>query len=314
LTLLPPEEQRAALNKYHFADACMTLGSALLKRAYISKCTGLHWSEISISRKLDHPLGKPCWIAPDVKKDWPILDFNVSHQRGIVVLVGACIPKNVNDNVVNKVEVSVDIVSPNERNDMAKITATNFSDFVSTFEYVLSEEEVFGVTYTMPLDGTIKLLSGEEIPNESLGLDRTIDCGRTLKVQLKDGREVSLPSELIIEEKLRNFYAIFSMKEAFTKLGGLGLSAPWIKQCEFIGVRAPAKGGVRRCNIQGTWGETVKGHKVDIQVDDESGNVMSEQQSLEEDYIITTMLRPSGVLSEGEFPAWITIHLENILP
>jgi 4'-phosphopantetheinyl transferase len=315
LALLPSEEQKVVLRKYHFADACMALGSALLKRAYISHCTGLDWPKIKLSRRLDAQLGKPCWVAPEDGNEWPTIEFNVSHQRGIVVLIGACTTISGNGNIVSDVDVSVDVVSPNERNDMASIAATNFSDFISTFEYVLSEEEIFGITYTLPTNGTIKLLSGEEISNESLGrLDRTIECGQGLKARLKDGREVTVPSELIIEEKMRNFYATFSMKEAFTKLGGLGLSAPWIKQCEFIGVRAPAKGGVRRCNILGAWGEIIRGDKDDISVDGNLGGVASEQQALEEDYIITTMLRPSSALSGGEFPAWITVHLENILP
>jgi 4'-phosphopantetheinyl transferase len=305
-----------ATRKYHFPDACMALGSALLKRAYISKCTGLEWSKITFSRKLDEKLGKPYWQPPNDGKDWPIIEFNVSHQHGIVVLVGACAQRRAGQRNDADIEIAVDIVSPNERNDMSTIAASNFAEFVLTFEYVLSEDEIFAVTYTLPTNGTMQLLSGESIPNEKFGrLDRTIECGQTLSVRLGDGRNISFPSELIIEEKLRNFYANFSLKEAITKLGGLGLTAPWIKECEFVGVRAPAKGSVRRCNILGTWGEIIRGQDMEIRMNgEEVKDVASEQQSLEEDYIITTMLRPSSALNDGKFSAWTTVHLQDILP
>jgi 4'-phosphopantetheinyl transferase len=316
LELLSPAEREVATRKYHFPDACMALGSALLKRAYISNCTGLDWSEITFSRRLDEKLGKPCWHPPNDGKNWPTIDFNVSHQRGIVVLVGACTQSMLGERSDPDVEVAVDVVSPNERNDMSSIASSNFAEFVSTFESVLSDEEVFTVTYTLPTNGTTQLLSGESVPNEKLGrLDRTIECGQTLSVQLDGDRKINLPSELIIEEKLRNFYANFSLKEAFTKLGGLGLSAPWLKDCEFVGVRAPTKGGVRRCNILGTWGEIIRGEDMEIRMNGkEVHDVASEQQSLEEDYIITTMLRPSTVLKDRNFPAWTTINVHDILP
>jgi 4'-phosphopantetheinyl transferase len=304
------------VKKYHFSDACMSLGSALLKRAYIVKCTGLEWSRINLGRRLDDPLGKPCWIQADDGLQWPIIDFNVSHQRGIVVFVGACTRVERGAIKPPEVEIAVDVVSPNERNDMAIIAGSNFADFVSTFEYVLSEEESFALTYSLPTDGSIQLLSGEEISNQSLGrFDRTTECGQTFTMKLDQGRSASLPSEIIIEEKLRNFYATFSLKEAYTKLGGLGLTAPWIKQLEFMGTRAPQKGGVRRCNILGTWGEVIKGDKIEMRMHGELvHDVVREQQALEEDYIITTMLKPARALDEAGFPAWINVHLDEILP
>jgi 4'-phosphopantetheinyl transferase len=288
----------------------MTLGSALLKRAYIKKCTDLTWSQIHFGRKVDAKLGKPYWIAPDGTKKWPQIDFNVSHQRGLVTLVGVCA-----EHGSEEIEVAVDIVSPNERNDMATIAGSDFSHFVSTFEHVLSEDEIFSIIYKMPSNGSFRLLSGQEIQNEQIGrLDRTIECGKSLSVTLKDGIAVEFPSDLIIEEKLRNFYATFSLKEAYTKLGGWGLSAEWIKDCVFMDVKAPAKGGVRRCNILGTWGEKIREDEIDFQLDGKDvKDVVIEQQSLEEDYIITTTLKPYKRSIDQELPDWTTIHLEDLV-
>jgi 4'-phosphopantetheinyl transferase len=288
----------------------MALGSALLKRAYIAKCTGLQWSQIHFGRKIDAKLGKPYWIAPDGTNKWPQIDFNVSHQRGLVTLIGVC---SQHDD--EEIEVAVDVVSPNERNDMSSIAGSDFSDFVSTFEHVLSEDEKFSITYKLPSKGSFRLLSGQEVRNEQVGrLDRTIECGKSLSVTLEDGNKVEFPSDLIIEEKLRNFYATFSLKEAYTKLGGWGLSAEWIKDCIFMDVKAPAKGGVRRCNILGTWGEKIKEDDIDFQLEGQDvKDVVIEQQSLEEDYIITTTLKPYQRSTDHDLPDWVTLHVEDLV-
>lgn len=290
----------------------MALGSALLKRAYISKCTGLPWNDIVLARKDGEKMGKPCWNAPDDSENWPFVEFNVSHQRGIVTLVGVCCSDRKAEG--ESIEVAVDVVSPTERPDA--LATRNFGGFVNVYEYMLSEQEVYDLTFTLPPGGHVKLLNGEGVPNEMLGrLDRLTSGGSTHSIKLDDGRTVEIPAELILEEKLRNFYATFSLKEAFTKLGGLGITAPWLKELEFGRVRAPAKGGVRRCSILGTWGEVISGTNIDVSLFGKAvEDVVCEQQSLEEDHIITTMIKPRSILDGAGIPSWTTLCLQDIVP
>jgi 4'-phosphopantetheinyl transferase len=335
--------------KYHAADARMSLGSALLKRAYIVKSTGIKWSEIRLGRKLDEKLGKPCWIPPSTKNSeqkWAHIDFNVSHQNGLVVLVGICVPqspyamgKQVNC-VEGDVEMAVDLVSPAERaaHDLSSIFASDLSQFLSTFEHAFSEEELFNLANTLPAAGSVTLLSGQKIANGLLSssyprADRAIICGNLYKVPLKLPPEsknvevVEILSDLIIEEKLRVFYTAFSLKEAYFKLRGEGITAEWIKDLEFNGLRAPAQGGVARCSLAGTWGEKIlcDSRHSNQQTEDVEGleitlhkkpvtDVLTELQAYEEGYVICTMLRtkpgsPAYVVMD--FPTWVRVDMER---
>jgi 4'-phosphopantetheinyl transferase len=316
----------------------MSLGSALLKRAYLSKSTGIPWDEVKFDRKRDARLGKPCWLAPSSPPSshvssqvaWPTIDFNVSHQKGIVLLVGICqhSPAISGD----PPEIATDVVSPNERNDLGSIANSGLSDFISTFSDVLSEQESFALTYTLPPGSSLTLLSMQQIHVSALGrLDRTTACGVKCEVKL-DRETVVFDSDIIIEEKVRNFYAIFSLKEAFVKMGGDGLAATWIRECEFHGVRAPIKASVARCSLAGTFGETLSnGYSLDHQRSEaesteedhvevgfqitldgeEVTDVAAEIQSFEEDYLLSTMLKPVSLLGGGRFPGWERVNLER---
>jgi 4'-phosphopantetheinyl transferase len=339
--MISPSEKESVVRKYHVADARMSLGSALLKRTYIAKCTGLAWKEIILTRKLDEKHGKPCW-APPLRDggSWPRIDFNVSHQHGLVVLVGICIPgskpgeyetlhENDGEDVV---DISVDLTSPAERShhDIAQITSSSFQDFMTTYDTIFSDSEVFNLTYTLPVDGSLTLLSGERIPNSVLGrADRAITLGETFQVSVPSKgtqaeQKVELSSELIIESKLRTFYTAFCLKEAYFKLGGEGIAADWIKELEFNGVRAPERGGVARCSLEGTWGEKVLAdtRSYSAESSEDGGleillrgepvrDVLTEVQSYEENYIISTMLRTGKRYQDIKtFPEWERINLE----
>jgi 4'-phosphopantetheinyl transferase len=320
LGLLPDQEQQPILSKYHFHDACMSLGSALLKRAYIVKSTGIEWDKISFDRKLDARLGKPCWLPPPSNSTvvWPTIDFNVSHQKGLVLLVGICLRNNSASASEAKPQIAVDVVSPHERNDMATIATSGLEEFIETFSSILSDQESFALTYTIPSGSHITLLSGEQVPATQLGrLDRTVAVGEQLSVTSSDGKLISFESDLIIDEKVRSFYANFSLKEAFMKMGGEGLAAPWIRECEFHHVRAPAKGALPRCSLTGVFGERITNDGgFEITLDGKTvTDVKAEIQSFEEDYIFSTMLRPASISQDDNFPEWESLSLENdILP
>jgi 4'-phosphopantetheinyl transferase len=318
LAAVSPKERQEILNKYHLSDARMSLGSALLKRAYIAHATGLQWHSIKLGRKLHPTMGKPCWLPPPAdgtgRSRWPQIDFNVSHQDGIVALVGICAPAQEYPGD-GEGQISVDIVSPNERNQLAKIVDSGFASFVSMYESMFSGAEIFSLTYTLPPAGYVTLPTGEAIPNLSLGrLDRTIVGGEVNQVELPGGRKLDVPSDAVLEEKLRNFYAAFSLKEAYVKLGGEGIGAEWIQELELQSFRAPAKAVSPM-----TWGESLTSNSGELAFTlhrEDVTDVFVEIQGFEDGYFISTMLKPAKALGDlNAFPSWKIVDVErDIVP
>ncbi|KAF2104218.1 4'-phosphopantetheinyl transferase [Rhizodiscina lignyota] len=285
LRLVSPDERDSICRKMQLQDAKMSLASALLKRAFISKTFRVPWTSIRFGRKGDPIHGKPCYIFPN--GSIASVDFNVSHQAGLVALVGTR---------KKSVEVGVDITCVNERNDYRHIDEEGFDGFVDIYEEVFSQAELWDIKYNIE---SVTLLDGTEVSAEELGRhDRICRRNRDVQVTLKNGRTEQISSELIIDAKLRRFYAFYAYKEAYIKLVGEGLLATWLKALEFKNVRAPKPGTVMRCSTYGTWGEKVddaeawlKGRRVD--------DVRLWIQGLEEDVLIATAVRgASGALPD----------------
>ncbi|KAL0256215.1 hypothetical protein SLS55_008607 [Diplodia seriata] len=249
LNLLSPEEQESVRRKHFIQDARLSLGSALLKRAFIAKVTGAPWHEIRFGRAGDPVHGKPCYVSEDGK---PVSEvtFNVSHQAGLVALVGSTVPG---------AELGVDIVCVNERNDFRVIDQDGFDGWVDIYEEIFSAEESWDMKYNLD---SVQLLDGSILTSAELG--RNDRCCRrnqplTADRKLENGRTetVTFDSDLVVDAKLRRFYTFWCYKEAYIKLTGEALMASWLKQLEFKHVRAPAPGTVARCSTHGTWGEKV---------------------------------------------------------
>lgn len=259
LSLVSIKEQENITRKYHIADARMSLASALLKRLFIHNTLGIPWKEITFSRKRDPKHGKPCYIAPSSPSTHQV-EFNISHQAGLVALVGA---KIVGEEGLD-VELGVDIVCVNERNDYRVIDEEGFDGWVDMYAEIFSHEELFEMKYTAT---PFTLPSGETVTAEMLGRqDRVCSRHQTLKVKTEDsmGREEvkTFDSELLIEEKLRRFYTYWCYKEAYIKLDGEALLAKWIPRLEFKNVRAPRPGTPLRCSTHGVWGERISDAEV----------------------------------------------------
>jgi hypothetical protein len=198
---------------------------------------------------------------------------------------------------------------------------------VSNKRRLINSETRRDITYNVP-DNTVQLLNGERLSSDTLGrLDRTIICDQMLQVELPDGRTEEFSSDLIIDAKLRQFYAFFCLKEAYIKLVGEGLLAPWIKECEFRNVHPPTAGTVARCSTIGSWGGKTTGGRSAIKTSkakqanvlipseeeeieiwlngEEVHDVITEIQAFEENFMIASMIRPSTALgSKAEFPPW----------
>ncbi|QDS72578.1 hypothetical protein FKW77_000943 [Venturia effusa] len=334
LNYISEGERKAITRKYHIADAKMSLASALLKRAFIARVTGLLWHDIEFTRK-GHPVhGKPAWDPPKFNTTgvpWPNVDFNVSHQAGLVTLVGVCVPDG---ELLPHEEalVGCDIVAPHERSDLEMIQTSDFEDYTSTFDQIFSDSELWDITYNLP-SHAVQLYNGQRLSDQELGrLDRVINTDQNCSVTMPDGRIESFPSDLIIDAKLRRFYTFFTLKESYIKLCGEGLLAPWLRELEFRNVSAPTPGTQARCSTSGTWGgktyggrpsvdymtggfSFASGQEEDLEIwrdGEEVHSVRTEVQSFEEDYMISAMISPPHLVgSRDGFPPWEHCDMER---
>jgi 4'-phosphopantetheinyl transferase len=274
----------------------MSLASALLKRLYISKTLGVPWKDIRFGRKRDPKHGKPCYLLPDGKPA-PI-EFNVSHQAGIVALVGCA---------TNEIELGVDITCVNERNDYRVIDTDGFDGWVDIYEEIFSGEEIWDMKYNTD---PFKLLDGTEVTAEMLGRsDRCCQRNRYLRATLPSGEERGFSSDLLIDAKLRRFYTYWCYKEAYIKLDGEALLAPWIAELEFKHVRAPTPGTVARCSTHGSWGERVTDAEVWLK-GKRLEECRIEIQAFEEDFMISVAATPRALLPES-LTSFERLHLEE---
>lgn len=275
----------------------MSLASGLLKRLYIFKTLGIEWSKIRYGRKGDPKHGKPCALLLD--GTIAPIEFNISHQAGLVALVGWN---------TDEVELGVDIVCVNERNDYRLIDQEGFDGWVDVYQEIFSQEESWDMKYNVD---PFKLLDGTEITPEDIGRnDRCCARNQELNAMRETGEEVTFSSDLLIDAKLRRFYTMWCYKEAYIKLKGEGLLAKWIKEVEFRNVRAPTVGTPARCSTHGSWG----GRVADVEVWDHGKrleDVKMEIQSFEENYMISVAAKPAGRLPSDKLPAFESLSFEQ---
>ncbi|KAF2860357.1 hypothetical protein K470DRAFT_257965 [Piedraia hortae CBS 480.64] len=320
LNLISPAEQKIVKGKLHIADAKMSLASALLKRMFISQTLEIPWDHVHIARKGNEKHGKPCAVD-EVGRPIDGIDFNVSHQNGLVALIGwngrrrrryspgghiqGMLSPRIN---ANDVMVGVDIVCVNERESAATtIEEEGLDGWVDVYDAVFSDEErwsmKYDVDYVTLLDGST--LSGQEIGRH----DRCISRHKNLRCTTSSGQCVDFSSERLIEAKMRRFYTYFCYKEAYIKLAGEALLAPWLKQLEFSGVRSPKPGAPARCSLHGVWGEEVDDVEVRLHgrvVED----VKMKVQAFEETFMLSTAIQ--GNIQGLTIPAFQSLSLLEI--
>ncbi|KAK3996487.1 hypothetical protein QBC44DRAFT_149058 [Cladorrhinum sp. PSN332] len=128
------------------------------------------------------------------------VSFNISHQAGLVALIA--LPST-------SAELGVDVVCTSERRDRdhSHIAKEGWASFVDMHADVFSPNEVNYLKY--------QVLSA--VP----GL-----------IASKDPKDV-------VDAKLRAFYALWALREAYVKLTGEALLASWLKDLEFREFRPP---------------------------------------------------------------------------
>ncbi|KAE9370731.1 4'-phosphopantetheinyl transferase [Stipitochalara longipes BDJ] len=303
LSFLSESEKASVLRYYHLKDAKMSLASHLLKHLVITKYCNVPWSQSTISRDTN---GKPCFIPTGATK--PVtMDFNVSHQAGIVSLI-ASIGFDV------KVDVGTDVVCANERelHDYAHIEKQGFFDWVDMHGDVFAESELNYMKLS-------PVLLNDEIPTERLSgyaRDAVSRCQwRNAKLNLKiaatDGQEstVQVNSNIVVDKKLRRFYAMWCLREAYVKMTGEALLAPWLKDLEISEAQAPDAATDMQDSNSLTRGEVVKDFKI-IFKGREVTDVKMELSALGSAYMVAGSLRvPKGNLDLRMGP-WLDLKLE----
>lgn len=194
---------------------------------------------------------KPIYLDADGKEP---VRFNVSHQAGLVVLVAVV---GYDD---GEVDVGVDVVCTSERRDRDRKSIMEdrggWPGFVDVYSDVFARSETNYLKYS--------LLS---LPNAPRG----------------SGEEV-------VDFKLRCFYTLWCLREAYVKMTAEALMAKWLDVLEFRNFVPPQPTeGFGVAAREGT-GEVAKGHEILFRgrrVDD----VNLDLRSVGEDYMIATAVR-----------------------
>ncbi|KAK4181354.1 hypothetical protein QBC36DRAFT_374221 [Triangularia setosa] len=203
LSLLPAAERASVLRYFHLRDAKMSLASHLLKHYAISKLTTptVPWSATTITR---NSKTKPVYVDPATGQE-PV-SFNVTHQAGIVALVA------VANYPSGKAETGIDIVCTSERRDrdqkMILTDSSGWPGFVDMHADVFGLGEVPYLKYRV-LSAVPGLVTGSQKPED------------------------------LVDGKLRAFYALWALREAYIKLTGEALLAEWLQELEFVSFRPP---------------------------------------------------------------------------
>jgi len=289
LNLLTADERKAVLRYYHVKDAKMSLASHLLKHLAVVKLCNVSWQESTISRD-SH--GKPCYLPSSGKT----IDFNVSHQAGLVSLIAG------------PGEVGTDIVCVNERNELAIIEEEGFFHWVDIHSDMFSPEEVRSMKFDVD---HLNL----DLSPPGYGRDAVSRCQHRHK-QLSwntSGKIETMDSNIVVAAKLRRFFAIWCLREAYVKMTGEALVAEWLQKLEFRNFRAPYPSSQQdEAVFDLTPGEAVTrfeiylGHK---RIED----VAMELRALGQNYMVASAAKVKDLAAAGKviFPGYEELDVEK---
>jgi len=276
LELLTFADQEAVTRFLRPADKYMSLASALLKYTFIHRQAKIPWSKVVISRT-PVPHRRPYWQPP---ADWNSnadsnsnsradekggLEFNVTHQAGMVVIIGCTTPTpqlptsttsttsplspSIDISLLDltghrtpdlehspfQVRVGIDIACADEdkRTPQDMTTQAKFDEWVDIFAEMFSERERRDMRHAPVHIPVAEREEGAAWDSSS----SSSDGGSSEAARLKRARENEAK---VTQLKLRRFYAYWALKEAYIKMVGEGLLASWLKELEFLDVTAPA--------------------------------------------------------------------------
>lgn len=299
MEILPSEEEQAVLKYWFVRDAKMSLTSHLLKHLAIHELGGVPWALSTISRDQN---GKPCFSPSNGAGK--VLEFNVSHQAGLVPLIACASPE---------VEVGIDVVCVNERSDNATIRKNGLFEWIDMHAEVFSRYEVRYMKYDTE---SLPLPSSLQIDLEGRANDAIANCQRLdglVSWTTSDGALQELNANVIIDAKLRRFYAFWCLREAYVKMTGEALLAPWLGDLEFRKFKVPAANKDAALDdsdlllgeITTEFEIYFKGEQVE--------NVTMELRALGRNYMVGTAVRnKNGELALRKLPDFVNLSLDDI--
>lgn len=247
--------------KYVFVrDARMSLASHLLKHYVVARHSETPWGETAITPDAARS-SKPVFIDRATGRQ-PVA-FNVSHQAGIVALAAVVTTTTTATGPVHvDVDVGVDVVSPSERRarDHDAVASDGWPAFVDVHADVFSPAEAAHLKYAV-----LSTTTGSSSSRQ--------DMGRT--------------PEALLDYKLRCFYTLWCLREAYVKMTGDALVAPWLRELEFRAFAPPPKTGVP-ITEHSIWfrGSSVRDANVCL-------------RSFGDDYMLCTAVRTPGRVQDG---------------
>lgn len=218
---------------------------------------------------------KPVWIDPVTGRQ-PVA-FNVSHQNGVVVIVAVAGygyqgggAGGGGDGVEVPVEVGVDVVCTSERRarDHAMLAGEGWPAFVDMHADVFAPGEVAYLKHRVL----------EAVPELAA-------AGAATVARISDA-------------KLRAFYTLWGLREAYVKLTGEALLAEWLKDLEFRGFQPPRPTAGWDVPAREEEGEVVR----DIEIWFKGGRVEDVNiclRSMGQDFMIATAVRTPGRKEDG---------------
>ncbi|KAK2075390.1 hypothetical protein P8C59_009519 [Phyllachora maydis] len=292
LSLIPAADRAAVLRYLHVADAKMSLGSHLLKRHAISTLGHVPWDAATASRHT--PTSKPVFVGGPS----PVA-FNVSHQAGLVALVAVAGYRGDGeaggDDDDDAVEVGVDLVCASERRarDLDMIHESGWPSFVDMYADVFGRGEAAYLKYQVLVPDAAAAAARGGMPPPGPGAS----------------------PEAQTDYKLRCFYTLWNLREAWIKMTGEALLAKWLGDLEFRRFRPPGPACTSGANGLEE-GEIITEHEIYFQGRRVDGEASVRQRALGTDYMVTTAVRTPGRKQDAlgwQLDSFTILHLDDVL-
>lgn len=308
-----PQARQDTIRKYvRKPDRYMSLASELLKFFFIHKTARIPWSEIKISRT-PKPHNRPYWAPPEGwwRKGFEGIEFNVSHQAGMIVLVGSRTPnrpREVRINDQNEINIrSSAVINPDP---------TAVAETESWIDGDESEDVRIGVDVACTWEPPrTQDLSTQEQLNE--WVDIFEEMFSDMEQEDMKYADVSGPDDMNEADcKARRFYTYWALKEAYIKMVGEGLLAPWLRELEFKDVPVPSRPNAADCKAQAwtlTSDEVVRSLQVLFKKRNIEHTMQTTLEGFEDTFVVATMTR--GVTDQpGNNIRWQRLDFPDIEP
>lgn len=295
------------LRYFYIRDAKTKLVSHLLKHLIITKYCNVPWSKSTLSRDAKK---KPCYVPEGQTSEPEGFAFNVSHQAGVVTLIAAVGFKG-------RIEVGTDVVCVDERIelDYRHIDKNGFFDWVDMHGDVFAPSELSYMKLA-PVHVDLRVEGAALSGYGKDAISRVQRRHERIAVKLTGGNgedmELQMQTDPIVDAKLRRFYAMWCLREAYVKMSGDALLAPWLKELEILDVVAPeAKEGIKD-EFSLEKGETIRQFATYMK-----GRVMrdvkTELTAMGANYMMGGSIRvpKEHQMSDVVFGDWLELDFEN---